>query len=72
MSYPHYGCNLSTNELRNIVLLHSDQTLQVARAKSKTMLDHMRAPKVLKNADANTPLRRIRGGREGRLPSTKQ
>jgi len=48
------------------------EEVQVARAKSKTMLDHMRAPKVLKNADANTPLRRIRGGREGRLPSTKQ
>jgi len=62
----------STNELRNIILLHSDQTLQVARAKAKTMLDHMRAPKVLKNADANTPLRRIRGGREGRLPQGRK
>ena len=50
----------TAQELRNIVLLHGGETVQRAAAKNKTLLEHMRTPKALKEAEANTPLRRIR------------
>jgi hypothetical protein len=53
----------SVQELRNIVLLHGGETQQRAAAKNKTLLEHMRTPKALKEAEANTPLRRIRSVR---------
>lgn len=57
----------TTQELRNIVLLHGGETMQRAMTKHKSLLDHMRTPKALKDAEANTPLRRIRSGRDGNV-----
>lgn len=58
----------TVQELRNIVLLHGGETLQRAAAKNKTLLEHMRTPKALKEAEANTPLRRIRSAAAPRTP----
>ena len=51
-------------ELSNIVLLHSGTPLSTAR-NAKSLLDRMRSKEALQHAEANTPLRRIRAGREG-------
>jgi len=40
-------------ELRNIVLLHGGETMQRAVAKNKTLLEHMRTPKALKEAEVH-------------------
>lgn len=51
-------------ELSHIMLLHSGTPLAAGR-KAKTLFEHMQSKEALKHSEANTPLRRIRAGREG-------
>ena len=56
-------------ELDHIVLLHGHETQAEAARRCKSLLTHMQSPRPLAGAVANTPLRRIRAGRDGRHPT---
>ena len=51
------------------MLLHGHETQAEAARRCKSLLTHMQSPRPLAGAVANTPLRRIRAGRDGRHPT---